>query len=75
MQRAGKKVKSKEPVVRGLKIQSDVRDSGMDRIRVPVIRLSGIWLAELGFAPDMRVTITTMDRQIIIRVEESAEGS
>lgn len=75
MQRAGKKVKSKEPVVRGLKIQSDVRDSGMDRIRVPVIRLSGIWLAELGFAPDMRVTITTMDRQIIIRVEDSAEGS
>lgn len=65
-----KKTKNKQPVVRGLKIQSDVRDSGVERIRIPVIRLSGIWLAKLGFAPDMRVTITTMDKQIIIRLDE-----
>jgi hypothetical protein len=70
MQAPEKKTKNKQPVVRGLKIQSDVRDSGTDRIRIPVIRLSGIWLAELGFAPDMRVTITTMDKQIIIRLDE-----
>lgn len=70
MQEPEKKTRSKKPTVRGLKIQSDVRDSGMDRIRVPVIRLSGIWLAELGFAPDMRVIITTMDKQIIIRLDE-----
>lgn len=70
MQMPEKKGKGKQPVVRGLKIQSDVRDSGMNRIRIPVIRLSGIWLAELGFAPDMRVTITTTDKQIIIRLDE-----
>lgn len=64
------KAKNKQAVARGLKIQSDVRDKGFDRIRVPVIRLSGIWLAELGFAPDMRVIITTTDKQILIRLDE-----
>jgi hypothetical protein len=68
--RTAKKKESKRPPVRSLKIHYDVRDSGRDRIRFPVIRLSGIWLGKLGFAPDMHVTVTTMEKLLIIRLDE-----
>lgn len=67
---AAKKKESKRPPVRSLKIHYDVRDSGTERITFPVIRLSGVWLGKLGFEPNMQVTVTTMEKLLIIRLDE-----
>lgn len=56
-----------------MKIHYDVRDRGTERIMFPVIRLSGVWLGKLGFAPDMHVTVTTMDKLLVIRLDEQQE--
>lgn len=65
-----KKKTSKRPEVRSLKIQPDIKINRWSKTTVPVIRLSGIWLDRLGFAPQQRVSVTTMNRLLIIRLEE-----
>ncbi|WP_144062662.1 SymE family type I addiction module toxin [Sphingobacterium paucimobilis] len=34
------------------------------------MKLSGLWLDGLGFSPQKRVTVTTMDKLLIIRLDE-----
>jgi len=65
-----KKKVSKRPEVRSLKIQPDTRFNECSKTIVPVIRLSGVWLDKLGFVPEQRVTVTTMDKLLIIRLDE-----
>ena len=56
--------------VRNLKIQPDIKVNQWSNTTVPVIRLSGVWLARLGFTPLQRVTVTTRPKQLIIRLDE-----
>jgi len=65
-----KRKTTKRPEVRSLKIQPDVRFNEWSQTTVPVIRLSGVWLDRLGFTPLQRVTVTTMNKLLIIRLEE-----
>ncbi len=59
-----------KPDVRSLKIQPDTKFNRWSQTTVPVIRLSGVWLENLGFTPEQRVTVTTMNKLLIIRLEE-----
>jgi len=61
---------SRRPEVRSLKIQPKVRDNRWSSVTVPEIKLCGNWLEKLGFQPEARVNITTMNKLLIIRVEE-----
>ena len=65
-----KRKTSKRPEVRSLKIQPDIKFNRWSETTVPVIRLSGVWLDKLGFTPQQRVTVTTMNKLLIIRLEE-----
>lgn len=65
-----KKRTRKRPEVRTLKIQPDIKLNRWSKTIVPVIRLSGVWLEELGFTPQQRVTITTKNKLLVIRLEE-----
>jgi len=58
------------PAVRSLKIQPDIRFNRCSQTKVPVIRLSGVWLEKLGFNPEQRVSITTMEKLLIIRPDD-----
>lgn len=60
----------KRPEVRSLKIQPDFKIRQYSTTTVPVIRLSGVWLDKLGFAPEQRVTVTTMEKLLIIKLDE-----
>jgi len=70
MQTPEKKTKSKRPEVRSLKIQPQIRFNRWTTSKVPEIKLSGNWLEKLGFIPEQRVSITTMNKLLIIRVDE-----
>jgi len=59
-----------QPEVRSLKIQPEIKFNRWSKTTVPVIRLSGLWLERVGFAPEKRVTVTTMDKLLIIRLDE-----
>src|SRR5580765_5242608 len=61
---------SKRPEVRNLKIHPHIRLSSLASSTVPEIKLCGNWLEKLGFIPEQRVNITTMNKFLIIRVEE-----
>jgi hypothetical protein len=65
-----KKQPGKRPEIRSLKIQPDIKFNRWSQTTVPVIRLSGVWLDRLGFAPQQRVTVTTRNKLLIIRLEE-----
>jgi len=69
MYTSNKKV-SKRPEVRSLKIQPTIKFNRWSETTVPVITLSGIWLERLGFTPQKRVTVTTMEKLLIIRLDE-----
>jgi len=70
MQTPRKKTTSKRPEVRNLKIHPHIRLNGWTSSTVPEIKLCGNWLEELGFIPEQRVNITTMNKLLIIRVDE-----
>jgi hypothetical protein len=70
MQASVNKKETKEPEVRSLKIQPDKRVNQWSETVIPVIRLSGVWLDKLGFSPDKRITVTSSEKMLIIRVEE-----
>jgi hypothetical protein len=65
-----KKKMSRRPEVRSLKIQPQIRNNRWNSTTVPEIRLCGNWLGKLGFSPEQRVNVTTMNKLLIIRVEE-----
>lgn len=60
----------RRPNVRSLKIQPKIRINTWSETTVPEIKLCGNWLENLGFKADQRVTITTMDKLLIIRLDE-----
>jgi hypothetical protein len=61
---------SRRPEVRSLKIQPKIRENRWSSTTVPEIKLCGNWLEKLGFTPEQRVNITTMNKLLIIRVDE-----
>ncbi|MBX2923544.1 MAG: SymE family type I addiction module toxin [Chitinophagaceae bacterium] len=65
-----KKQTIRRPDVRSLKIQPDTRFNECSQITIPVIKLSGLWLDRLGFTPERRVIVTTMNKLLIIRLDE-----
>ena len=70
MQTHERKNGSKKPKVRNLKIHPHIRLNGWTSSTVPEIKLCGNWLEKLGFVPEQRVKITTMNKLLIIRVDE-----
>ncbi len=60
------------PTARSLKVQPKHR--GNTSI-VPELILCGKWLEELGFEKESRVTVHTSKELIVIRPEETPEGS
>ncbi len=68
--RNNKRPTIRRPDVRSLKIQPDTKINRWSQTTVPVIRLSGLWLDRLGFTPERRVTVTTMNKLLIIRLDE-----
>jgi hypothetical protein len=60
----------RRPEVRSLKIQPQIRINRWSRKTVPEIKLSGEWLNNLGFLPEQRVIVTTMNKLLIIRLDE-----
>ncbi len=67
---APKKQSNRRPEIRSLKIQPKRRINKYSEIDVPEIKLCGSWLEKLGFVYGQRVLITTMDRLLVIRLEE-----
>ncbi|WP_425571135.1 SymE family type I addiction module toxin [Olivibacter ginsenosidimutans] len=65
-----KKKVSRQPKVRSLKIQPVIKFNRFSQTTVPIIRLSGLWLDKLGFSPDQRVRVTTMNKLLIISLDE-----
>ena len=61
---------NKDYAIRSLKIQPDIKFNKRSETRVPVIRLSGVWLDKLGFSPQQRVKVTPMQKLLIIQLEE-----
>lgn len=70
MQTKSRGIKTKRPEVRSLKIQPQFRVNKESTKQVPEIKLAGNWLKKLGFIPEQRVSITTMNGLLIIRLEE-----
>ncbi len=58
------------PEVRSLKIQPKTRFNTDSKKDVPEIKLSGVWLQNLGFQHGGRVTITTLQNLLIIQPSE-----
>jgi len=69
--RTGKQKKTERPQMRSLKIQPQLRINRWSKTEISEIKLSGLWLKNLGFLPEQRVTITTMDKLLLIRVDET----
>lgn len=65
-----RKKSSKKPEVRSLKIQPKTRMNKYRQKDVPEIKLCGDWLEKLGFMYGQRVSVTTMHRLLVIRLEE-----
>ena len=70
MRNPGKKTANKESSVRTLTIQPNIIINRWSQTTVPAIRLSGAWLERSGFSPLQRVTVTTTNKMIVIRLEE-----
>lgn len=68
--RTSKQKSIRRPDVRSLKIQPKTRINTWSETTVPEIKLTGNWLENLGFKPEQRVTITTMNKLLIIRLDE-----
>jgi hypothetical protein len=68
-QKTNKKKEIRRPEVRTLKIQPKYREQQFETVKVPEIRFSGNWLEKLGFSYGRRVTITTMNELLIVRLQ------
>jgi len=67
---------AEEPKVRYLKLQPFYRQSQTDygNKKVPELRLCGNWLEKAGFLPENYVSVTVMDRLLVIRSVDIEEG-
>ena len=65
----GKKQVIRRPEVRSLKIQPRFRENAYSTVDVPEIKLCGNWLSQLGFCQGRRVTVTTMNELLIVRLQ------
>ena len=65
-----KKVSVRRPEVRSLKIQPRFRVNRNSTVDVPEIRLCGNWLESLGFKNGRRVSITTKNELLIVRLQD-----
>lgn len=63
-------MKAKKPDVRSIKIQEKIRVNRYSTSKAPEIKLCGTWLEKLGFAAYKRVHITSMNKVLLLRVEE-----
>lgn len=52
--------------IKKVKLQPEYRKLTYSEKVVPVLRLSGVWLEELGFKAGEKVNITISDQQLII---------
>ena len=68
--RTDKRKNLKRPNVRSLKIYSDIRFNERSKTDIARILLSGKWLMDLGFKPYERVSVFTMPKLLIIRLDE-----
>jgi hypothetical protein len=68
--RNNKRSNQNSPEVRSLKIQPKTRFNTDSKKDVPEIKLSGVWLQNLGFQHGGRVTITTLQNLLIIQPSE-----
>lgn len=65
-----KKKLSIQPGIRSLKIQPTINSNRWSETKVPVITLRGLWLEKLGFTSQQRVKIITLDKMLIIQLDE-----
>lgn len=56
--------------VRSLKVQPQLRVNRWSSTPIAEIRLSGLWLMELGFIPQQRVTVTATRKRLIIELDD-----
>ena len=66
---------AEEPKVRYLKLQPFYRQSQANYglKKVPELRLCGNWLENAGFLPENYVSVTVMDRLLVIRLTTAVE--
>jgi hypothetical protein len=63
-----KKEKIKQPEVRSLKVQFKTRFNTNSNKDVPEIRLCGNWLEKLGFHYGKKISVTTREKLLVIRL-------
>jgi hypothetical protein len=59
-----------QPKVRRIKILPQMRINQWSTTPIAELRMRGLWLIEMGFVPEKRVTITTMNKMMIIKVDD-----
>lgn len=64
------KITENEEQSRILKIQPQLRENRWNKVLIPEIKLSGIWLNDLGFTPARHVTVIAKHKVIIIKLLE-----
>ena len=66
---------AEEPKVRYLKLQPFYRQSQVNygHKKVPELRLCGNWLEKAGFSPENYVSVTVMDRLLVVRLVDIRE--
>ncbi len=62
-----------EPTVRYLKLQPFFRQTTYSYKTVPELRLRGNWLEQAGFSFDNYVSVTVMNKLLIIRSTETVD--
>lgn len=67
------KPEPKNPNIRNLTIQHRYRRANQELHKVPEIRFSGIWLMELGFNIQDKVTIHTAEKRLVIELDDKIE--
>ena len=59
-----------QPKLRRIKILPQMRTNQWSKTPIAELRIRGLWLIEMGFVPEKRVTITTMEKMMIIKVDD-----
>jgi len=60
----------RRPQIRNLTVTPFLRINHYSETWVSEIRLRGLWLANLGFLPEQKVTVITMEKELIIKLAE-----
>lgn len=59
-----------QPDLRSIRISSFIRMNRYAQRSVPQLKLMGVWMEKAGFKTGEQVTITAMDKLLIIRLDE-----